>query len=151
MGMLPSVSVSCMVCSSFSFPILWLLVRLVCTSATHFECCCLQDVVLMCQTMEKMLENKLKGLPREEHEVLPTSKSKAAPQLVAHVSAMGTPIARSVPPGVGLPSGPKPVGISALLHGTPQLQVATVQPQVQTPAAAPKVVGGWEVGVVVIE
>ena len=99
-----------------------------------------QDVVLMCQTVEKLFEVKLKGLPPEEHEIVPASKSKAPLQPIAQVSAMGAPATRSLPAGVGLPSGPnKPMGMSALHHGMPQLQVATVQPQVQTPAAAPKV------------
>ena len=94
----------------------------------------------MCQTLEKLFESKLKGMPPEEHEIVPASKSKAAPQVVSHFSAMGAPAPRMVPHGVTLPSGPtKPVGLSTLHHGMPQLQVAAVQPQVHTPAATPKV------------
>jgi hypothetical protein len=90
------------------------------------------DVVLMCQTVEKLFETKLKGMPPEEHEILPASKSKAPSQPVAQVSAMGTPAARSLPTGVGR--------ISALHQGMLPLQVAAVQPQpqVQMPVSAPK-------------
>jgi hypothetical protein len=95
------------------------------------------DVVLMCQTVEKLFETKLKGMPPEEHEILPASKSKAPSQPVAQVSAMGTPAARSLPTGVGR--------ISALHQGMLPLQVAAVQPQpqVQMPVSAPKVTW-WE-------